>query len=96
MKKIRLDLDSLDVVSFTTAGAGEPRGTVRGHLPLPYANVAADYKYEITEWPSCLADCAYQTNEYDSCEAGGPSCGASCDWVCGAEHDVAVDGVRRI
>ncbi len=33
MKKLALKLDDLNVQSFaTTAGAGEARGTVRGHL----------------------------------------------------------------
>jgi hypothetical protein len=33
MKKLRLDIESLDVQSFVAADTPEPRGTVRGHLP---------------------------------------------------------------
>jgi hypothetical protein len=72
MKKIRLDLEALDVVSFTTDGDPDaPRGTVRGQDSYTYGG-----------YLSCQGLC--NTNEYDTCREAGPSVGPSCDWDCAA------------
>jgi hypothetical protein len=41
MKKLRLDVEELSVVSFGTAPAREPRGTVQGHLATPTCNITS-------------------------------------------------------
>jgi hypothetical protein len=74
MKKIRLDLEALDVVSFETdAKPGAQRGTVRGR--------SVGEPYYFTGY-SCYGDCA--TWEYDTCRVDGPTQGPSCEEMCGA------------
>lgn len=72
MKKLRLDIDALDVVSFPTASEPEtPRGTVRGNSAFTLG------------WhDSCYGMC--RTNEYDTCLEAGPTVGTSCDYFCTA------------
>jgi hypothetical protein len=71
MKKIRLDLDTLDVVSFATAGGpNAPRGTIHGNSST----------YFTMGQVSCYGEC--MTKEYDSCWEAGPSVGPSCDSIC--------------
>lgn len=98
MKKIRLDPESLDVLSFATdAAAAAPRGTVLGRAPFAALGEEAEHKYEWTAWPSCASDCAFQTHEFESCDGGAESCGPSCDWPCGSEGGVGVvDGGVRL
>lgn len=79
MKKIRLDPDSLEVMSFATDAASARRGTVRGRES--FAVEEPDHKYPFTQWPSCDRDCAFQTFEFDSCD-GADTCGQTCDWPC--------------
>jgi hypothetical protein len=73
MKKIRLDLDALDVVSFATDSEPDaPRGTIHGHNTMtPYFTLGQ---------PSCYGGCA--TDEYHTCWEAGPSVGPSCDYIC--------------
>ena len=76
MKKIRLDVEALEVDSFDTGKEGEaPRGTVRGHLTvgstMPYVPSGA----------SCFGDCL--TREYDTCFDDAPTDPASCNDYCG-------------
>jgi hypothetical protein len=74
MKKIRLDLEALDVVSFVTDE--EPRaqrGTVRGRGTEPYYFTG----------PSCYGECV-ATNEYYTCNGDGSTQGPSCEEMCGA------------
>lgn len=73
MKKIRLDLEALDVVSFTTDDEpGAPRGTVRAHVPPD--------SYFTLGGASCYGDC--MTIEYATCQEAGPTVGPSCDYYC--------------
>jgi len=76
MKKIRLNLEALDVVSFETgAEPGAQRGTVHGHgqgFTVPYYFTGV----------SCYGECG--TNEYDTCWEDGPTKGPSCEELCGA------------
>jgi hypothetical protein len=74
MKKIRLSLEALDVVSFATDAETDARGTVhaRDELTDPYYFTGA----------SCYGDC--QTNEYHTCREAGPTVGPSCELMCGA------------
>lgn len=73
MKRIRLDVEDLEVRSFTTADAAEPRGTVRAR------------EYSLWE-DSCVQACFPQTYEFATCGQTGPTCGASCDWGCDSVH----------
>ena len=88
MKKIRLSLDALDVVSFATSGErNEPRGTVHGR-DNPWEPMSRDYTinpndcmYFTLGQVSCYqGQCG--TNEYATCAEAGPSVGPSCDYIC--------------
>lgn len=75
MKKIRLDLEALDVVSFATDGEPDaPRGTIHGRDSY--------YGYTHGGFLSCQGLC--NTHEYQTCHEAGPSVGPSCDWDCAA------------
>jgi hypothetical protein len=55
MRKIRLDVDDLQVVSFATQGVEKERGTVRGHVQ--------------TEWNTCQGGTCDPGNTcWDSCD----------------------------
>jgi hypothetical protein len=73
MKKIRLNLEALDVVSFETDAEPGARGTVHGQ--------GTRNPYYFTG-PSCYGDC--QTWEYNTCGFYGPTEGPSCEELCGA------------
>jgi hypothetical protein len=74
MKKIRLELDTLDVVSFATSGEPDvPRGTVQGRDSM-------NSFFTLGFHDSCYGMCL--TNEYDTCHEAGPSVGPSCDYYC--------------
>jgi hypothetical protein len=55
-KKIRLNMEDLSVQSYATGEAGEPRGTVRGHLIYTDPRVCAHTK----DW-HCTVNDAYCT-----------------------------------
>lgn len=84
MKKIRLDLDTLDVDSFATSGEPDaPRGTVHGHDPFSrdYTINPNDCMYFTLGQVSCYqGQC--MSNEYYTCGEAGPSVGPSCDYIC--------------
>ncbi len=80
MKKIRLNLDQLEVRSFATDATPEPHGTVHGR--------AYTYGGEY----SCLQRCRQQTHEFDTCYDTGPTCGATCDWPCSPNTAVCPSG----
>jgi hypothetical protein len=71
MKKIRLNIDELEVHSFAIDSVTEPRGSVRGRQDTDGDDPTTGYY-----------DCFKVTDEYDTCDQSGPTCGASCDWVC--------------
>jgi hypothetical protein len=74
MKKIRLNVEELQVRSFDTeASPALPRGTVRGR------------EYSFFEY-SCREACFQQTHEFNTCGQTGPTCGATCDWGCNSIH----------
>jgi len=77
MKKLRLELEALDVVSFATGGEREvPQGTVHGQSDRPLTNPF----FTLDGHNSCYGMCG--TGEYDTC--GEPSVGPSCDAFCTA------------
>ena len=84
MKRIRLDVDELEVHSFTTAAAGEHRGTVRGREMETYFGTSCGPGCQYTAYQqySCLQACFQQTHEFETCYETGRTCGASCDWGC--------------
>ncbi len=71
MKKIRLNVDELEVRSFVTDDAPERRGTVHGR------------EYTEGHDQSCFGGCIQQTHEFETCYQTGFTCGATCDWGCG-------------
>lgn len=75
MKKIRLEIDALEVRSFATDTAAEARGTVRGR-----ESPGSAYTYGGQD--SCYQACFPQTHEFDTCGQTGPGCGATWDWPC--------------
>ena len=75
MKKLRLELEALDVVSFATDDEqGVPRGTVHGQNQNSFFTLGGH--------DSCYGMC--MTYEYDTCHFAGPSVGTSCDYYCTA------------
>ena len=78
MRKVKLDLDAIQVESFEASGGGGTRGTVRGHLcPCcccdPCCCTCCD-----TCQATCPATCPY-TCAGDTCI----SCpGDTCAWTC--------------
>ncbi len=77
MKKIRLNLEELNVVSFATGAEPDARGSVHGRVV-----VGGGTEPYVFTGPSCYGDCL--TNEYDTCREAGPSVGPSCEEMCGA------------
>jgi len=78
MKKIRLDLDSLDVLSFTTREEPDrTRGTVHGRVRTQMTDCSA---WTLGWDDSCYGMC--QTLEYPTCAESQPSVGPSCDYYC--------------
>jgi hypothetical protein len=70
MRKIRLDLDTLSVESFSTVRGKEDRdGTVFGHLP-PFT-----YQLYCSDGNTCYETC-------DGCGTAPSDCG-TCDTNCG-------------
>lgn len=70
MKKLKLDMDALQVDTFTTADSGTGRGTVRGHVTLLHCSTQCD-----TEGNTC--DGGHTCNAEFSCN-GEYSCALSC------------------
>jgi hypothetical protein len=79
MKKIRLDVDELEVSSFGTDDVPRPRGTVEGHEYTEYGEGCA---YSNRGQRSCEDTCFLYSFEFPSCDQTGDTCGASCDWGC--------------
>ncbi|HEX8905035.1 MAG TPA: hypothetical protein VF771_09360 [Longimicrobiaceae bacterium] len=69
MKKLLLDLDALDVQSFTTAGHAPPAGTVRGYGTFRGSTCGA----ENTCGPQTCGDlyCVIETGDPLACGGGG-------------------------
>jgi hypothetical protein len=87
MKKFRLRLDDLAVVSFSTQAADAGRGTVHGHDSdvSAYGTCAAwtkcgDCAYTTTQLPTdpdcdTYVACSEACNPHNPCIPTGPSCG---------------------
>jgi hypothetical protein len=73
MKKLRLALEDLNVESFSTADAEEPRGTVEGHGTL--VEKTCDMSCDISCWTKCEDTCGQTEN---TCQ-GQFSCPAGCE-----------------
>jgi hypothetical protein len=74
MKKIRLDPESLEVVSFTTAGHPEGRGTVRGadtgnpcYVTIGYQDTMC-LAYEESYWGEETCRCGPVEATMETCE----------------------------
>jgi hypothetical protein len=96
MRKLKLDLDAIQVETFTTHAAGVPRGTVDARqgretfgCPLPTQDTCYD-----TCVYSCDGNCggggtgATCYSCVQTCDATCDSCVATCDptcaWTCGS------------
>ena len=66
MAKMRLDVDALQVESFSTGSGALERGTVRAHSePTPETDVVL---LPVTDWNTCKGDdCTRRTLCHDSC-----------------------------
>ena len=76
MAKITLDIDALQVESFSTAPAGGERGTVHARSTEPEPVPSDVGLLPITDWKTCQgADCTARTLCYYGCtvavETGG-------------------------
>jgi hypothetical protein len=80
MKKIRLDVEELEVSSFAVDAAHERSGTVEAHSPSIYGLEGCDYSLDVGQ--SCRHECFVYSWEYHGCGESGDSCGASCAWAC--------------
>lgn len=80
MKKIRLDVEELEVRSFETEAVAEPRGTVHGR------------QYTYDGELSCRQVCFQRTDEFETCWETGVTCGATCDWPCSPNTAVCPSG----
>lgn len=73
MRKLKLDLDALEIESFETDETAEARGTVEGRNPPPVQTEATcgqytcGNEYTCAQWYTCANTCA------DSCNCGGTS-----------------------
>jgi hypothetical protein len=80
MKKIRLDLDSLEVLSFATEEESDrARGTVHARVETQMTDCSA---FTLGWNDSCYGMC--HTHEYYTCAETQPSVGPSCDYYCTA------------
>jgi len=80
MKKIRLDVEELEVISFGTEAAPSPRGTVEARSRTVLGDTQCDYSRDHNQ--SCRDECIVFSWEYPNCDQSGDTCGASCDWAC--------------
>jgi hypothetical protein len=80
MRKIRLDPETLDVLSFATADEQQSlRGTV--HAESRLTETETNPYFTLDGHDSCYGGC--NTHEYNTC--GEPSVGPSCDRYCQAQ-----------
>lgn len=86
MRKLKLDLDNIEVTSFDTAGEGGTRGTVDGRGNVPVATgleTCADYMTCM----SCGASCA-------TCPGYRDVCGSWPITFCAACGDSGAGGIN--
>jgi hypothetical protein len=80
MRKLTLDLDTLDVQSFNpTPRAAEPRGTVQGHASFSDCTCEnlGTCRFDCPSWYNEATTC--QVSDLGTCAATAcGSCGASC------------------
>ena len=90
MKKLRLQLDELQVESFHTVRTEPARGTVRANAPTWYCTEQIDCTYDYgceTQNESCNGSCATcfggtcENTCYNSCNG---TCNVSCYGTCDA------------
>jgi hypothetical protein len=80
MKKIRLDVEDLEVSSFSVDAAPGRRGTVEARSRTIAGDTMCDYSKNQNQ--SCRDECFVYTWEYYGCGETGETCGASCAWAC--------------
>lgn len=99
MKKLKLQIDALEVDSFAPVGANSLRGTVRGNWFTQYARYCAtDYppgecyptNIGCETWEAACQPTYERTCNAQSCQATcgitcGETCGNSCNGTCGGE-----------
>jgi hypothetical protein len=99
MRKLKLDVDALQVESFQVTAPGADHGTVEGRMrdPAPSATcgdcnsvgtcIGPTFCCPATWKASCAATCIY--TDCDSCQTFCISCLVSCMQTCGAETTCA-------
>jgi hypothetical protein len=85
MRKIRLDLDELQVDSFTTAEQPGGAGTVRGYVSVQCgSDYTCNYEDTCAGVVTCARSCGNCGTYY--CASGDPSCtDPSCVYSCTCE-----------
>ena len=86
MKKLRLELDALEVESFDVARAGPSTGTVHGHITATQCNTSPDRTcagYLTCAFNSCDGWCtAGNCTDYGTCDATCIHCTQTCETGC--------------
>src|SRR4051812_35641292 len=90
MRKVRLDLEALEVESFETGPAGDVGGTVQGRIATHTCDLQCNLSPggtcngELTclIWDSCVeSNCGYYSCDYTCPASVGETCDPSCN-VC--------------
>lgn len=83
MKKLRLDLDSLEVESFDTAEADEKRGTVQARATAYPGGPSCVNTCNVNDW-TCWESCGYGTCAGATCDGAWtcPTCEQTICWSC--------------
>ena len=90
MKKLKLELDALEVESFEVARTGPPTGTVHGHNTATQCNTSPDRTcagYLTCDFNSCdgLCSAANYCTDFGTCDATcnyTQTCETECEQTC--------------
>src|SRR5688572_26990042 len=86
MKKLRLELDALEVESFDVARTEPSTGTVHGHATATQCNTSPDRTcagYQTCDYKSCDGWCSVGgCTDYGTCDATCIHCTQTCETGC--------------
>lgn len=77
MRKLRLDVESIEVTTFETDTDREDRGTVRGHNPVPPPTHTCGEIVTCAAWGTCYETCdpaRCQPTQAPACNTLWPIC----------------------
>ena len=89
MRKLKLELDALEVQSFETASAPKESGTVHGRVATHTCDLqcaktpdgTCNGAMTCSLWESCCeSNCGYYTCAYGCPASVGDTCDPSCNW----------------